>query len=58
MGHGKTHFVQVVAAALAASFPDVGVAYISAKRTDTFTAETFGMAVVAKTMPSLMDDPA
>ncbi len=55
VGHGKTHFVQVVAAALATSFPNVGVAYISARSDDTFTADSVVMAAIAKTMPDVIN---
>ncbi len=53
MGHGKTHFVKVLSAALAAMFPEVIIGYISANSRNRVNRHVIATAALVKACPEL-----
>jgi hypothetical protein len=54
-GHGKTHFVKVLGAALAITFPNAVVAYIQAVPMESAVEELIKRVAIAKRRPDLVE---
>jgi hypothetical protein len=56
-GHGKTHFVKVLAASLSAMFPDMIFAYYCAEFGQPVNLEVLMKSLIAKACPELVEHP-
>ncbi len=56
-GHGKTHFVKVLAASLSAMFPDMIFAYYCAEYGQPVNLEALMKTLIAKACPELVEQP-